>query len=62
MEYPGDLSTAKELRSNVGLVLGEPKEEAPLTRRVICVYDFMNSRRSALIWSAWVVGIPCGNP
>jgi len=25
-------------------------------------YDLINAKRSALIVSAWVVGIPCGNP
>ena len=28
----------------------------------VCLYDFMNASRSALIRSACVVGIPCGKP
>jgi hypothetical protein len=59
-----DVSFASFFRqfvTNVGQYSANQRE-IPLVRRAICVYDFMNSRRSALIWSACVVGIPCGRP
>ena len=31
-------------------------EKTRLTRRALCVYDLMKSRRSALIWAAWLRG------
>jgi hypothetical protein len=34
----------------------------PISREEASPQVWMKARRSALIVSAWVVGIPCGNP
>lgn len=40
---------------------GHTRQRPPV--RVRCVnQDAMNARRSALIWSAFVTGMPCGKP
>jgi hypothetical protein len=56
------LSTPVLARKVCEGAFGEPETNRLRLARQFRNYDFMNSSRSALIWSAFVVGMPCGNP
>ena len=59
---PGDGLISLDLLESHIVTQPRPGDRRKITTYGWSRYDWMKANRSALIVSAWVVGIPCGKP